>query len=343
MTRDFRLKEIARQAGLSLATVDRVINKRQGVSTLANMRVAQALQELKRQGEQAGLAGRKYLIDIVVEAPDRFCNLVRQNLEIEISYLHPASFRCRFHMAEMSDSKEIVKILKRIGLMGSNGVILKAPDRPEIVRAIEALADAQIPVVTLVTDIPFSKRVAYVGIDNRAAGETAAYLVASWLPQKNASILVAVSSTGFRGEEEREIGFKSILRKCHSHLKIVEISGGFGLHSKTAKLVKDALSHDTNIQGVYSPGGANLAILEAFAKSNRRPQVFVAHDLDADNLLLLQQNKLTAVLHHDLRADMRMCCLQIMRANYPVSKKPEMASATIQIITPHNIPSYIFS
>jgi LacI family transcriptional regulator len=39
------------------------------------------------------------------------------------------------------------------------------------------LTEAGIPVVTLVTDLPFSKRVAYVGTDNRSAGATAAYLV----------------------------------------------------------------------------------------------------------------------------------------------------------------------
>ena len=61
------------------------------------------------------------------------------------------------------------------------GVILKAPDEPEIVDAIGRLHDAGIPVVTLVTDIPLSQRVAYVGIDNRAAGATAAYLIDQWL------------------------------------------------------------------------------------------------------------------------------------------------------------------
>ena len=61
------------------------------------------------------------------------------------------------------------------------GVILKAPDVPEVTAAVARLSEHGIPVVTLVTDLPFSQRVAYVGIDNRAAGATAAYLVNRWL------------------------------------------------------------------------------------------------------------------------------------------------------------------
>ena len=58
--------------------------------------------------------------------------------------------------------------------------ILKAPDTPRSSRPSDDLADAGIPVVTLVTDVPLSRRVAYVGIDNRAAGATAAYLITQW-------------------------------------------------------------------------------------------------------------------------------------------------------------------
>src|SRR5947208_62368 len=80
-------------------------------------------------------------------------------------------------------------------------------------------SEAGIPVVTLVSDLPFSKRVAYVGMDNRSAGATAAYLVSQWLgespgssaspasPGRGSRVLVALSRSVFRGEEEREIGF----------------------------------------------------------------------------------------------------------------------------------------
>ncbi|WP_163413907.1 substrate-binding domain-containing protein, partial [Escherichia coli] len=78
---------------------------------------------------------------------------------------------------------------------------LKAPDVAEVRAATARLAGAGIPVVTLVTDLPDTGRQAYVGIDNRAAGQTAAYLIGEWLRGGPARILVTISSNSFRGEE----------------------------------------------------------------------------------------------------------------------------------------------
>ena len=67
--------------------------------------------------------------------------------------------------------------------------------------------------VTFVTDVPFSRRLAYVGVDNRAAGATAAYLITRWEPGQAGGVLVTLSSSSFRGEEEREIGFRATMRE----------------------------------------------------------------------------------------------------------------------------------
>ena len=82
--REFSLKQIALQAGVGLATVDRVLHGREGVSPSMRRRVEQALRELGRQSEQTVLAGRKFMIDLVMEAPRRFTQLVAEALEAEM-------------------------------------------------------------------------------------------------------------------------------------------------------------------------------------------------------------------------------------------------------------------
>lgn len=335
---EFTLKEIAHQAGLSLATIDRVMNDRPGVRPSTLKRVKQALRELKNQQDQIFMVGRKFMIDVLVEAPDRFGELLRAALESELQALNPAVFRCRFHMAEEIKPDRIVAQLRQIGLRGSHGLVLKAPDLPEIVEAVNALVQKGIPVITVVTDIPHSNRLAYVGIDNRAAGETAAYLVGSWLNLPQATVLVTVSSSAFRGEEEREMGFRKALRKNYPHLKSVEVSEGFGKNRVTEELVTRALRSNPDICAVYSVGGANIAVLNAFAALNRKLQVFIAHDLDSDNLKLLKQSKLNAVLHHNLKTDMNTCCRLIMQANGALPRQKLNPLSAIQVITQFNIP-----
>ncbi|RWE22151.1 MAG: LacI family DNA-binding transcriptional regulator [Mesorhizobium sp.] len=341
MSRPFLIKDIALQAGLSLATVDRVLNERPGVREHTVRRVKQAIGELEKQRDQIGLSGRKLVLDVVMEAPSRFSEAVRQGLEQAMPSLQPVIFRARYHFAETRSVGETVSVIEALQRRGSNGVLLKAPDVAEVRGATARLVAAGIPVVTLVTDVPDTGRQAYVGMDNRAAGETAAFLLGEWLNGGPARILVTISSNRFRGEEEREIGFRQALRERYPALGIVEVSEGHGLDRNTGMLALAALRANPDIAGVYSIGGGNRSIVEAFASLDRDCRAFVGHDLDTDNIELLRAGCISAVLHHDLGQDMRNACLHVMRAHGLLTKSPISGMANIQIITPFNLPAAV--
>jgi LacI family transcriptional regulator, galactose operon repressor len=336
----YRVREIAAQAGLSESTVERVLNERGNVRASTAREVHDAVADLDRQRDQVRLAGRTFMVDLVMQAPDRFSAAVRGALESELPYLRPANIRSRFFLRESADPRDLVAHLQRVGHRGSHGVMLKAPDVPEIADAVDALEARGIPVVTLVTDIPQSSRHAYVGIDNRAAGQTAAYLIDQWLGEEPGAVLVTLSRSAFRGEEEREIGFRAAVRRGAAARRIVEITESDGLDSTMRGLVGDVLDAEPDVCAVYSIGGGNTATVEAFALRNRECRVFIGHDLDDDNRALLRDGTMSAVLHHDLATDMRRACQLVMQAHHALGRdsSPTGASA-IQVITPHNIPT----
>ncbi|WP_114090370.1 LacI family DNA-binding transcriptional regulator [Thalassospira profundimaris] len=342
MTHRFPVKEIARQSGLSTATIDRVLNDRPNVSAQTRRQVRDAIEELTRQEGQLAARGRRLFIDVVVEAPSRFSNAIRTALEAELPSLHPAVIRPRYMMQERMRSGDVVAILARIAKRGSQGVLLKAQDQPDIRHALSMLRNRNIPVLTIFTDIPDAGQIAYAGANNKAAGETAAYLLHHFLagrPNKGA-ILITLSNERFRGEEARKEGFIAALARLAPQRQIIDASGGAGLDHDTADRVKSIIGQTANIAAVYSMGGGNRAILKTLADHGISPAIYIAHDLDAENITLLEQGKLTAVLHHDLRQDMRTACHHLMAWHGLLPHGAIAPASDIQIITPANIPAF---
>jgi len=337
----YRIREIAVQAGLSEATVDRVLNGRGGVRASTVAEVHQAVEDLHRQRSQLRLGGRTFVVDLVVDAPERFSSSVRAALEAELPGVRPAVIRSRFHLTEAAPVGDLVATLERIAVRGSQGVVLKAPDDARVVAAVERLVAAGIPVVTFVTDLPTSARAAYVGIDNRAAGATAAYLVDRWLGDAPGSVLVTRGDGSFRGEDEREMGFRATQRAVRPGRRQVDLVNAGGQDDDLYRLVLDALAAHPDVVAVYSmyAFGGNRATVDAFATAGRECRVFVAHDLHAHNLALLHDGHLSAVLHHDLRQDMRHACQVIMQAHGALPGRPRSWHSAIQVVTPYNLPS----
>ena len=131
-----------------------------------------------------------------------------------------------------------------------------------------ALSDRGIPVVTLFTDVPLSRRVAYVGIGNLAAGATAAYLLTRWSPH-GGTVLVTVSSSAFRGEDEREIGFRATMRQMAPERAVREVTDTNGADPAILEAVTTVLEEDSTIDAVYSVGGGNAATALAFARRTK--------------------------------------------------------------------------
>lgn len=337
MTHRFPIKEIALQSGLSTATVDRVLNGRAHVSPQTHRRVHDAIGELLQQESQLAARGRRLFLDLVVEAPNRFSREIRSAVEGLVEDFRPAAVRSRFHVAESMTEDQCRELLQRIARRGSQGVCLKARDTPGVRKAIAELNARNIPVVTIFTDIEGTGRLAYAGLDNGSAGRTAAYFMQKLLPARSKAVLTTLSQHAFQGEEERYRSFCAELRRFRPDIRIVDASGGGGLSPGTRREVADRLRPAPVIDGVYSMGGGNLAVLQALAETGQAPGVFIAHDLDEDNLALLREEQLTLVLHHDLRADMRTAFRHLL-AFHGIGVAPDISMSDIQVVTPMNLP-----
>lgn len=339
MTHRFPIKEIARQAGLGTATVDRALNERGYVSAQTRQRVAAAIDELTAQETRLAARGRRLFFDFVVEAPVRFSHEVKTATERVLPQIGTAVCRSRFYQQETMEEHEVVRTLMRIGQRGSHGVCLKARDSQKIRDAVNTLSANNIPVVTLCTDIDGCNRRSYVGLDNAGAGRTAAYLIAKTVGAIPGTVLATRSHELFLGEEERESAFSEALARHCPQLRIVAVQGGSGIDVETTRILKGVVQHLTDLQAVYSMGGGNRSILATLAHHALKPSVYVAHDLDKENRGLILDQQLDYILHHDLQHDIKNAFNAFLAYHRLILEPTEATLSTVQVLTPENTPT----
>jgi LacI family transcriptional regulator len=283
MPQRFTVKQIAAQAGISTATVDRVLNGRTGVHAQTKLRVEHAIAELERRAAASLAIGWNLYVDVIMHSPRRFTSIVQAAIERAMADLDPFRVSARFHLHEDIEPAKLVKLIEARAADRPGGIILKASDEPEIAEAVNRVTMSGVPVVTLVTDLPRSQRLAYVGMDNRAAGRTAAFLLGRLLGDRKGAVIAHLGSHNFQGEEEREIGFRALMRERFPKLSVVEVTGTFGLDRETRRSVAQELKQRRDIIAVYSMGGGNRGILQAFDDADRPVLAYIGHDLDDEN------------------------------------------------------------
>ena len=85
-------------------------------------------------------------------------------------------------------------------------------------------------------------------------------------------------------------------------------------------------------------GGGNKSILSAIEELNLKPKIYIAHDLDKDNRDLLLKRKITFVLHHNLKNDLKQVFSAFLSYIGLHSHQPNFIASNIEVVTPLNLP-----
>ncbi|MFB2550264.1 LacI family DNA-binding transcriptional regulator [Ensifer soli] len=310
--------DIAASAGVSLATVDRVLNGRPGVRAATRARVDAAIATLGyvRDVAAANLAkGRLYPLTFIL--PDNDNSFMRGlAAEVEDAARRSPAERTviRIERVPAFDVQALVSALDRVREQKPAGVAFVAVEAPEIVAAVRRLAGAGIPVVTLVSDLPGSDRAHYAGVDNIAAGRTAAGLLGRFVGPAPASLAVLAGSMLVRDHRERLDGFSGVIGAEFPWLTILPVMEGQDNSARSEALVADMLARHPGIAGLYSLGAGNRGLIAALtARGGGAPIRVVAHELTPHVRAALVSGLFDAVLNQDAGHEVRSA-IRVLKA-----------------------------
>jgi LacI family transcriptional regulator len=105
----------------------------------------------------------------------------------------------------------------------------------------------------------------------------------------------------YRSHEEREMGFRTVLRSEFEHLKVLDAIRGYDDPRKNYEMAAELLARHDDLQGVYSVGSGNRGIEKAMLESGRKDEVtYVAFNLTPLTKQCLLSGVIDAVVHQDM-------------------------------------------
>lgn len=296
MRKKATLIEIAAAAGVSLSTVDRVVNRRGGVSPAAEAKVLEWASRLNLDRTLFRSHLRTLRVAVMMQSPrNPFLKRLREAFSEVSPITADMRIHCFMHDIEVADAAATARKIGEIA-EAYDALIVVAPDDPRLSEALRPIS-ARVPIVTLVTDLPSSGRIAYVGPDNRRMGRVAGELMGRFLGPDGGEVLIVVGMHRMIGHEEREMGFRSVLRERFARCTIAASLESGEDRERAGEVVHRALRKNPGVRGVYNVSAGNLAISRAIRSSGVEHKiVLITHEITPERRQMLRDGILDAVI-----------------------------------------------
>jgi LacI family transcriptional regulator len=299
-------RDLAAGAGVSLSTVDRVLNNRGGVGEDKERRVLEYARKLKIDRALNQRAARTLRIAVLLQSRvNPFHAAVQDSFEAANEDFSQYNLQFQVHHINPGRSAATVVLINSLSKR-CDALVIVSPQNEDIAGALKEYGESGKPVITLATDIRDAGRYAYVGPDNRKAGRVAGDLMGRLLGKEGGEIVVISGMLSMIGHEEREMGFRAVLRERYPNWKVTEVFVSMERGDWAGDLVFNALKDNPRIRGIYNASAGAQSVVDAMKKLGKSCEVaFITHELTEDRRNLMRLGMIDVIIDQNPALEVR--------------------------------------
>lgn len=339
------ISDLARESGVSVSTVNRILSGTSKVRPLTAQRVQNA-------AEKIGFYAVGTIEDhLRKSAPHyRFGFLLQQSSrDLYQLFSKEITTACRSRalevVAPVIDFVDLLtpeNISSRLFALSQDcdAVAVIAADHPQVGQTIRELHNLGKPVITYITDQSAPERAAFVGTDNWKIGRTAA-----WFMQQTTHgpgrIAVYLGNHRYQCQDVADASFRSYLREHAPELRIEDSRPTHEESSQAFEMVRDLLKTAEDLTGIFIVGGGISGVLRAMREvpeARRKAIKLICRDIGPETRKGLAEGLITAALCHPLEATSQTLVQAMINAvTQDTSGTAIQYTLPFEIITPANI------
>jgi LacI family transcriptional regulator len=338
MSHRIRLQDVAKLAGVGTATVDRVLNERGNVSLKTAEKVLEAARQLHMHRILPKSHHRMVRIEILLarlELP------LISRMNREFAKLGLTIDRSVVIHRKVLKSEDPLILAAAIRSTKCDGVVVYTQSHDAIHRAIADAKERGVRVVTMISDLPASLRLAYAGTEHYAAGRTAAFFMARMV-RTPGPVIVLCNHFGFQSHESRVRGFTDALEEYGGALSVTEVLEGGDDSRRSELLLSAAFRRLPDTVGIYNVGAANDAVAAALRQNLlAAPPIFIGHELSGETRPLLADGTMTLAIDQNPEQQARFA-IDVFLHHFGFSEMtslhpPYRSNVAFQLYSPENV------
>jgi len=295
------ITDVARQANVSVATVDRVLNGRQKVRQETAERVYQAAQKVGYHaatliGQRMKSELAKVRLGFVMHKEkqaffQQFATEI-QRAAAETAQVHASAI---IEYASSQSPHEFAEIMT--GMKGRvDAVAATAVTHHEITHAVDDLQENGVPCFALMNDFAQGVRQSYFGLNNLKVGRIAASMIATAV-HRPGKLAVFVGGYRWHGHELRETGFRSYFRENAPLFSVLDTLVNLETRQLTYEATLDLLARNPDLRGIYVAGGGMEGAIAALREARKPREVaLVVNEITPESRAALQDHFVTLAI-----------------------------------------------
>jgi LacI family transcriptional regulator len=324
------ISDVAKEAKVSVATVNRVLSGSEAVRQGTRERVMLAAQQIGFYGmgalrSRVAAARPRYRFGFLLHQPGRaFYHNVAEALRLGAGRVSDCEIEVRTEFLDDLSPQNIASHILALG-QECDALGIVAAVHPLVTQAIDTLQARNVPVFALISQISATGDIHYVGLDNWKVGRTAAWAF-EHLCREPGKLGILVGNHRYRCQEMNESGFRSYFREHAPDFTLLEPLLTYESRAVAQEMTEKLLTDHPDLSGLYVAGGGITGAIAALRSTGRAGKlVVVGYELMDVTRSALLDGTLTFVISHPLARIAQEALAGMVRA---VSMPGESGSLT---------------